>query len=120
MKCEKCREEMNPAEAMLGPVCGKCARKAHAKAVGPAAKPRRAKTKRWTFWIIGWDDGPTHEGVKSTSVKWPNTVFENLAKQRGFTKLVRDQTVVGGYFANPDTGDALVCLPYGEDPKKYY
>ena len=33
--CERCGTYMNPAEAMLGPYCGGCVRKAHASVVNP-------------------------------------------------------------------------------------
>lgn len=29
MKCSQCNKQMNPVEALLGPVCGKCARVNH-------------------------------------------------------------------------------------------
>jgi len=32
-KCAQCEKEMNPAEFMLGPVCGECVRKNHEAAV---------------------------------------------------------------------------------------
>ena len=33
-KCRQCGADMNPAERMLGPVCGKCCKANHAKVVG--------------------------------------------------------------------------------------
>lgn len=32
--CERCGTLMNPAERMLGPVCGKCVRELHRRATG--------------------------------------------------------------------------------------
>ena len=34
MNCAQCGEPMNPVQVMLGPVCGKCVKKNHAKVVG--------------------------------------------------------------------------------------
>lgn len=31
--CDQCHKPMNPAEAMLGPVCGECCRENHRRAV---------------------------------------------------------------------------------------
>lgn len=33
-KCRECGKKMNPAERMLGPVCGECVRKKHKEAIG--------------------------------------------------------------------------------------
>lgn len=76
--------------------------------------------KRWKFWVLGWkNQKPTYTEIKSTSQKWPTTLFENLAKRLGFTRLKKDQTIIGGYFVN-DNGDCLVCIPYHMDVREAY
>jgi len=33
-KCQSCGKKLNPVQAMLGNVCGKCTREAHKQAIG--------------------------------------------------------------------------------------
>lgn len=40
-QCRQCGDKMNPAERMLGPVCGKCCRKNHLAAMGASRKRKR-------------------------------------------------------------------------------
>lgn len=76
--------------------------------------------KRWTFWIIKWDNGPVYEEVKSVRRKWPVTMFENMAKRKGFTKFNKDTMLIGGYFSQPDSGDCLVCIPSDMKPQDIF
>lgn len=47
MKCAQCNREVNPVEALLGPVCGKCARMNHQRI-----------TQQGMFRVFGgsWDE----------------------------------------------------------------
>jgi len=72
--------------------------------------------QRWDFYHMGWENGPTYDLLRSTSQHWPVKVFQQIADQRGYNRLERDQTLVGGYFVNSSTGDCLVCVPHGMNP----
>ena len=81
-----------------------------------ANMPKRKKC--WDFYKIGWDNGPTYELVKSSTHYKPWGTLERLAKKLGYHLLRREDTIIGGYFANP-SGDCLVCIPHGRDPIFY-
>ena len=88
------------------------------------AKKRLPRRRAWEFyiWTLRNDNGHTahnFEHIGHTVQKWPNVVFENLAKRQGFDRLQTDTTLVGGYFTNND-GACLVCVPYGMTPEAIY
>jgi hypothetical protein len=78
------------------------------------------RTPKWTFWILGWDKGPVWKKLQDSYLKWPTGQFERLAQKRGFRILLRDDTLIGGHFSHPDTGDCLICYPHGMDPAEVY
>ena len=85
----------------------------------------RKKTVRWRFYTVKMS---AHNGqitfssteVKSTARRWPVSVFENFAKKMGFTQLVKNETIIGGHFYNPETEEDLVCVPDGFNPLSLY
>ncbi len=84
--------------------------------------PRKQKTYHFYTWTMTCANGRccnTFEHAGSTVHRWPNAAFENLAQRLGYDRLVRDESLVGGYFANSD-GDCLVCVPHGFEPEAMY
>lgn len=73
--------------------------------------------KRWDFYKVGRKDTPklmlTYELVKSTSQHWPGRMFKRWAHKLGYSRFREDQTIIGGYFINPASGDCLVCVGHG-------
>jgi hypothetical protein len=67
---------------------------------------------RWRLWV--W--GKEAKLVKEFSEIWPNQIFADFAAAHGFTRLVRDNTLLGGYYANGQD-DVLLCLPASLTPK---
>jgi hypothetical protein len=41
--CKQCGKQMNPVEAIMGPVCGKCCRENHAAFVGKSINKKGDK-----------------------------------------------------------------------------
>lgn len=75
---------------------------------------------RWQYYIIGWDKGPTYTLAGTTTAKWPTDQYETRATRQGYTEFRRDNTLIGGYFAHPKTGDCLVLIPVGMDIKELF
>jgi hypothetical protein len=70
---------------------------------------------KWEAHLLGWKDGPTWTLQRKFNQKWPVAAFEFWANSKGYTRLVRDDTLIGGYFINPLTGDSVHLVPAGFD-----
>lgn len=46
-------------------------------------------------------------------------LFKNFAAQNGFTRLVKDTTLPGGYFVNPLDGSTCHLYPESIDPNTF-
>lgn len=84
----------------------------------------RSKRIRWRYYVVRMfcENGKctfSAEDVGHTSLVWPNFHFESFAAKRGFTKFVRDTTLIGGYYNN-DKAESLIVWPEGSDPLKAF
>jgi len=47
MVCKQCGRELDPISAMMGPVCGACARRNHRRVTHPSGRGRKAERGGW-------------------------------------------------------------------------
>ena len=85
---------------------------------------------KWFVYEVNWKEGAKVSGdidtwftfnkVKTINAPVPGWHFREFAEARGYTNFVKDQTITGGYFVNPNTGDCMHAVPDNMDVRDVY
>ena len=85
--------------------------------------PSKKREVRYRLYVLRWNHEihqPYYERVRDIHAKYPVPAMSAYADRHGYTRLVNDGTLWGGYLVNDSTGDSLHVIPADKRPEEIY